>query len=130
MHSQEGKRQEIRNPSYKGGNNLKQKRKLPVFISERSVQTILHPTEKNIDYTYNWNQWSLRKQALKYVDLTSKKTLSTQTNLSHFRRENYSQVYLPKDNSTQTRKDASTTITKEGMPELYVRTRKTFFHWD
>ncbi|CAL1280109.1 unnamed protein product [Larinioides sclopetarius] len=77
-------------------NNLKQKRKLPVFISERSVQTILHPTEKNIDYTYNWNQWSLRKQALKYVDLTSKKTHSTQTNLSHFRRENYSQVYLPK----------------------------------
>ncbi|GIY88278.1 cilia- and flagella-associated protein 206 [Caerostris darwini] len=77
-------------------NTFKQERKLPIFIEDRSVQTILHPVERKIDYTYNWNQWDLRKKALQYVDLSSKKTHSTQTNLSHFRRENYSQVYLPK----------------------------------
>ncbi|GFT23399.1 cilia- and flagella-associated protein 206 [Nephila pilipes] len=110
-------------------NNSKTKQKLPSFIKDRSVQTAVHPIEENIDYTYNWNQWSLRKQALKYADLAHKKTHSTQTDLSHFRRENFSQVYLPKDNCTQTKRDASTTITRTGLPELYMRTRKTFFEW-
>ncbi|PRD32387.1 UNVERIFIED_CONTAM: Cilia- and flagella-associated protein [Trichonephila clavipes] len=110
-------------------NNCKSKQKLPVFIADRSVQTVVHPVEENIDYTYNWNQWSLRKQALKYADISNKKTHSTQTDLSYFRRENYSQVYLPKDQFTQTKKDGSTNITRAGLPELFVRTRKTFFEW-
>ncbi|GFY45283.1 cilia-and flagella-associated protein [Trichonephila inaurata madagascariensis] len=63
------------------------------------------------------------------ADISNKKTHSTQTDLSHFRRENYSQVYLPKDQYTQTKKDGSTNITRAGLPELFVRTRKTFFEW-
>ncbi|KFM69925.1 hypothetical protein X975_04705, partial [Stegodyphus mimosarum] len=51
----------------------------PIFISDCSVQTILHPIETNIDYTYNWNQWNLRKQAIKYADLVNRRTRSTQT---------------------------------------------------
>ncbi|KAG8179327.1 hypothetical protein JTE90_011591 [Oedothorax gibbosus] len=94
----------------------------PVFVANTSIQTVLHPIEKNIDNTYNWNQWTLRKQALKYVDLLDKRTHSTQTDLSHFRRENYSQVYLPRDSSTQTRKDASTSVTKAELSKLSLGT--------
>ncbi|GFX42574.1 hypothetical protein TNCV_261091 [Trichonephila clavipes] len=33
------------------------------------------------------------------------------------------------DQFTQTKKDGSTNITRAGLPELFVRTRKTFFEW-
>ncbi|XP_035214317.1 cilia- and flagella-associated protein 206-like isoform X3 [Stegodyphus dumicola] len=58
-------------------NNIKFLQVRPIFISDCSVQTILHPTETNIDYTYNWNQWNLRKQAIKYADLVNRRTHST-----------------------------------------------------
>lgn len=97
----------------------------PVFIAESGTQTVLHPVEKHIEPTYRWNQWDLRRLALKYVDMLGKQTHSTQTDLSHFRRENFSQVYLPKNNWSQTKRDGSTTMPKPGIPELVRKVQKT-----
>lgn len=38
-----------------------------MFVSERSIQTVLHSVEENIDHSYTWNQWDMRKEAIKYV---------------------------------------------------------------
>jgi len=67
-----------------------------------------HPLESDIDHSYQFSEWQLRKRALKYADLRTKKTHSTQTHASHFRRENETQVYLPKEKTTQTVKEKGT----------------------
>ncbi|XP_076372352.1 cilia- and flagella-associated protein 206 isoform X2 [Tachypleus tridentatus] len=77
----------------------------PVIQIDSSAQTDTHPFSSNIDPNYHWNQWELRREALKMADIKKKCTHSTQTNLSHFRRENFSQVYLPKINWSQTKQD-------------------------
>jgi len=48
------------------------------------------------DPHYHWNEWELRRQALHLADLSKKKTVSSQTNLSHFRRDNATQYTLPR----------------------------------
>ncbi|VDO69376.1 unnamed protein product [Schistosoma margrebowiei] len=57
------------------------------------VQTVLHPIETYIDKNYYWNEWDLRKNALKLVNLRKKATASVQTILSNWRRDNATQVY-------------------------------------
>lgn len=59
------------------------------------------------DTHYVWSEWELRRLALKLASLRTKRTKSSQTNLSHFRRENDSQVFLPKTQGTQTLLDAA-----------------------
>ena len=54
------------------------------------------------DTHYVWNEWELRRLALKLAGLRTKRTKGMQTNLSHFRRDNDSQAYPPKEQSTQT----------------------------
>ncbi len=44
------------------------------------------------DPNYEWNEWTMRKQALQMADLMNKRTVSTQTDLSHFRRDNATQT--------------------------------------
>jgi hypothetical protein len=44
------------------------------------------------DYAYEWNEWKLRHKALQLVKLRKCRTVSQQTDASHFRRENDSQV--------------------------------------
>ncbi|KAH8620720.1 putative protein of unknown function (DUF3508) [Trypanosoma vivax] len=58
-----------------------------------------------IDHNYRWNEWDLRRQALKLVNLLNMRTHSTQTIASHFRRDNVTQCRPPKDGSTQTMHD-------------------------
>ena len=60
------------------------------------TQTEMHPVERHIDPKYESNEWELRRKALKLADLRQKKTHSTQTDRSNYRRENATQVYLPK----------------------------------
>jgi hypothetical protein len=67
-----------------------------------STETPLHFQESNIDKSYEWNEWALRKEALHMADIRKKSTSATQTALSHLRRENETQVYLPKDQTTNT----------------------------
>lgn len=69
---------------------------------DASTGTPVHFVEKNIDFKYEWNEWALRRQALKLANLRKCKTISTQTGLSNFRKEIETQVYLPGHSSTQT----------------------------
>ncbi|RNF21437.1 DUF3508 domain containing protein [Trypanosoma conorhini] len=60
-----------------------------------------------MDHNYRWNEWDLRRQALKLVNLLDMRTHSTQTIASHFRRDNTTQVRPPRDDATQTMQDAA-----------------------
>lgn len=60
------------------------------------TQTEVHPMESNVVEGYEWNEWELRRKALKLANLRQKTTHSTQTHNSNFRRTNETQVYLPK----------------------------------
>ena len=79
-----------------------------IIQCDASAETPIHFTERNIDTSYYWNEWDMRRQVLKLVNLQNCKTHSTQTINSHYRRENHSQVYLPKNNETQTKRDTGT----------------------
>ena len=67
------------------------------------TETPVHFVERNMDVNYHWNEWELRRRALKVVNLRNCSTSETQTDQSHFKREIETQVYLPRDESTQTR---------------------------
>ena len=68
----------------------------------------MHFVTKNIDPNYDWNEWGLRRRALQIANLRKCSTDGTQTDMSHFRRENESQVYLPRTQETQTKQDNGT----------------------
>jgi hypothetical protein len=95
---------------------------------DAQTQTDVHPQLEKKDYSYTWNEWELRRQAVKLVfsvlyiivfmmllkvDLKNKRTHSTQTTNSHLRRDNATQHYQPKENTTQTGISTSTNVTKE-----------------
>ena len=66
------------------------------LTTEISTQVDTHIVDEYIDTNYRWNEWELRRHALLLVNLKSKKTHSTQTNQSHFRRESETQHYQAK----------------------------------
>ena len=76
-------------------------------------QTPVHFVERNIDYGYEWNQWALRRRALALANLRGKRTHSTQSALSHFKRDGDTQVWLPKDALVQTRVDKGQSMPKK-----------------
>jgi len=78
------------------------------MMADASTDTPLHFVETNIDKSYEWNEWKLRKEALHMADIKKKKTSTTQTALSHLRRETETQVYLPKEMATNTTKESGT----------------------
>jgi len=77
----------------------------PILKRDSGCQTDTHFYDSIIDPDYHWNEWELRRKAIRLANLTHKITHSTQTNKSHFRSENGTQVYLPKENNTQTKRD-------------------------
>ncbi|CAI2735716.1 unnamed protein product [Schistosoma spindalis] len=81
------------------------------------VQTVLHPIETYIDKNYYWNEWELRKNALKLVNLRKKATNSVQTILSNWRRDSATQVYPMKETSTATKKDGYTQVPR---PSVFI----------
>ena len=104
--------------------------------STASAQTEDHPVEEHIDKQYHWNEWALRKKAVQLVDLKNKRTVSTQTETSHFRRENVTQYWQPKSVGTQTGVTESTNTPTnkayvaglQGGPEREPRQIRT--SWD
>jgi len=74
----------------------------PRSFQDSCVQTPTHFVEKNIDQSYEWNEWALRRRALHLANLRQKLTKSQQTKSSAFRREEETQVYLPKESTTMT----------------------------
>lgn len=81
---------------------------------DQEVQTVVHvddvENKKFIDPDYVWNEWELKKKALLLADIIKKTTVSCQTLLSHFRRDNEAQVYLPKDSSVNTTVNKGTNL--------------------
>lgn len=79
-----------------------------VSKKDAATETPTHFVEKFIDHSYSWNEWTLRKNAIKMTNLQNYATTSMQTDLSHFRRENTTQVYLQRDNAVQSSKESGT----------------------
>ncbi|KAG3114444.1 hypothetical protein PI124_g6380 [Phytophthora idaei] len=75
---------------------------------DASTATPTHFVEKRIDYNYDWNEWNLRRKAIKIANLRHCRTVGAQTALSSFRREVDTQVYLPADVGCQTNKTQGT----------------------
>ncbi|KAJ4458576.1 putative Cilia- and flagella-associated protein [Paratrimastix pyriformis] len=104
------------------GPNLRQKlRSLlaePVETTSEACQTPVHFIEQAKDPKYDWNEWSLRRKALQLVQLKNKRTHSTQTMQSHFRRDSETQHYEPKEASTST---AVSTATNPPKLITYMR---------
>nr|CCC91701.1 conserved hypothetical protein [Trypanosoma congolense IL3000] len=71
----------------------------------RETATQTGQIDPYLDHNYRWNEWDLRRQALKLVNLLNMRTHSTQTIASHFRRDNSTQCRPPRDDSTQTMQD-------------------------
>ncbi|XP_054413815.2 cilia- and flagella-associated protein 206 isoform X3 [Pongo abelii] len=89
----------------------------PITKCESSTQTDTHILPPTIVRSYEWNEWELRRKAIKLANLRQKVTHSVQTDLSHLRRENCSQVYPPKDTSTQSMREDSTGVPR---PQIYL----------
>lgn len=89
----------------------------PITKCNSSTQTDTHILESNIVKSYEWNEWELRRKAIKLTNLRQKVTHSMQTHGSHMRRENFSQVYLPKQVGTQTKRDSGSNVPK---PQIFL----------
>ncbi|KAM4694957.1 cilia- and flagella-associated protein 206 [Discoglossus pictus] len=89
----------------------------PITKCNSSTQTDTHIVETNIVKSYEWNEWELRRKALKLTNLRQKVTHSMQTHGSHMRRENFTQVYLPKQAGTQTKRDNWSNVPR---PQIFL----------
>lgn len=87
----------------------------PLMVDQANA-TPLHFIEKNIVPEYHWNEWDLRRQAIQKANIRNRQTTAAQTVLSNFRRENETQVYLPKDQTSQTGLSKGTQI---GFDQTY-----------
>lgn len=59
-----------------------------------SSQTPFYINTSIPDPQYHWNEWDLRRKAIQMADLCNKRTHSTQTDESHFRRDTTTQYTL------------------------------------
>lgn len=75
---------------------------------DASTETPTHFIERRIEINYHWNEWELRRRALKAANLRKCATSAQQTDNSHFKRDSETQVYVGKEEETQTRKDTGT----------------------
>ena len=88
----------------------------PLMV-DKGMDTPTHFVEKHIEPNYHWNEWDLRKKALQMANIRKKQTVTCQTVLSNFRRDNESQVWLPKEEETNTGKNAGTNTE---LPKTYI----------
>jgi len=91
---------------YRGGIDMRASK-------EMGTQTDTHVVSSFIDKQYEWNEWALRRRALLLTNLRTKRTHSTQTADSHFRRDNATQHYHTQNNDAQTARSAGTMPRKE-----------------
>ena len=88
----------------------------PLMV-DKGLETPIHFIEKHIEPNYHWNEWDLRKKALQMANIRKKITVSIQTELSNFRIDNETQVWLPKEESTNTGINAHTNTE---LPRTYI----------
>jgi len=89
----------------------------PVMKSDTGTQTDTHFYDSNIVASYEWNEWEMRRKAIKLTNLRKKATHSVQTCLSNKRRDNVAQCYPPKETSTQTKEDNYANVPK---PQVFM----------
>ncbi|XP_075830739.1 cilia- and flagella-associated protein 206 isoform X2 [Microtus pennsylvanicus] len=89
----------------------------PITKCENSTQTDTHILPPTTVRSYEWNEWELRRKAIRLANLRQKITHSVQTDFSHMRRENSSQVYPLKSVSTQSMREGSTGVPR---PQIFI----------
>lgn len=89
----------------------------PITKCDSGTQTDTHFMDYNIVKSYEWNEWELRRKAIKLANLRTKLTHSMQSNLSNFRRDNITQSYPPKNIDTQTKTDGNSNVPK---PQVFL----------
>ena len=83
-------------------------------IGSQTDTHILYDGHSHIDPSYYWNEWDLRRRALLLVSLRKKATHSSQTAVSHFRKDATAQCWRQgREHGTQTRKDNATTMPRK-----------------
>eukprot|EP01036_Dinobryon_divergens_P026136 gene26135-34748_t len=88
--------------------DLEMQNKGQPLTRDAATDTPTHIIETYIDVNYHWNEWELRRRALKVVNLKGCKTTSQQTDESHFKRDSDTQVYENRTNGTQTKRETGT----------------------
>ncbi|KAF8290167.1 putative protein of unknown function (DUF3508) [Trypanosoma cruzi] len=91
----------------KGTRKYEAREGLVAAEARQDVCTQTGQIDPYMDHNYRWNEWDLRRQALKLVNLFDMRTHSTQTIASHFRRDDTTQIRPPRDDETQTMQDAA-----------------------
>ena len=98
--------------------------------TDRSSQTEIHEESRKFDPNYQWNEWDLRRQALRLAKMRNKITHSSQTytSFSDQRKENDSQHISSSratNSSTQTTaaQGVGTNHTTEGSKSLVIGLR-------
>jgi hypothetical protein len=72
------------------------------------IQTPTHFQESCIDHSYFWNEWDLRRLAIKMANIRNKKTIGSQTGNSYFKVNNETQIWPLKEKSTMTEVEKGT----------------------
>jgi len=99
-----------------------------VAVADAAVATPVHFVERHIDRKYEFSEWALRRRAVQLANLRQCATHGAQTDNSHFRRDNDTQVYLPRVAETQTLHAVATNTERtvsyvsgvRGVPEPFV----------
>lgn len=92
-----------------GENNSRRRQSLALSKPERrdiGTETPTHFIAKDLQTGYHWNEWYLRRRALKVANLRNCATRSQQTDVSHIRRTNSTQIYLRREKATQTNRNS------------------------
>lgn len=95
----------------------------PLMV-DKGIDTPTHFMEKHIEPNYHWNEWDLRKKALQMANIRNKATITCQTVLSNFRRDNETQVWLPKEQETNTGVNKNTNTVLEKTYIVGLRDRE------
>jgi hypothetical protein len=82
--------------------SLQRVNKAGVTVADVGVDTPVHFVERHIDPSYSFSEWALRRSALQMARLRQCATVGVQSEGSNFRRDNDTQVYLPKAAGMQT----------------------------
>ncbi|XP_026494526.2 cilia- and flagella-associated protein 206-like [Vanessa tameamea] len=75
-------------------------------ISDKDVQTDIHPIDGHIEKNYSWDMWQWKRRACQWATIVNYRTHSTQTDYSHLRSEIHCQTVEPRDKCLQTKKDS------------------------
>ncbi|PSN39196.1 Cilia- and flagella-associated protein 206 [Blattella germanica] len=82
----------------------------PIIKRDTEIQTELHPVPTNIDPHYRWNEWDMKRDAIKLTNICSSKTRSVQTLRSHHRTSKIIQASPSKEKEIQTMRDETTNV--------------------